>query len=113
MLKEVQKLKNKSINCFLCTNNEKYRVDYNFNKLELNKYFDGIFYSAQIGHKKQEPEFWQKTYEILGYPDKKTVLFWDNSEDKLEAARKFGFTTEFFTDFKNYKNKIKKYTNNK
>ena len=109
MLDSASRLRQKGINCYLCTNQEKYRVNYNFKKLGLNKYFDGIFYSAKIGHKKQEPEFWQEVYKILKFPDKKTVLFWDNSKDKLEAAKEFGFNTELYTSFKDYENKIKKY----
>ena len=109
LLEKVQELRKKGMYCFLCTNNEKYRVLHNFHKLGLDQYFDGIFYSAQIGHTKQEPEFWQKIYDIMGRPEKKTVLFWDNSEDKLNTAKKFGFHTELYTNLEDYKNKIKKY----
>ena len=109
IIDNIKQLRQKGINCYLCTNQEKYRVDYNFNTLGLNTYFNGIFYSAEIGHKKQVPEFWQKVYRAIKLPDKKTILFWDNSEDKLKAAKDFGFLVEPYINFSDYKIKIKKY----
>ena len=105
-----QRLRADGIKCFLSTNNEKYRVDYLFNRLGLNKYFDGIFYSAKIEYMKQDERFWQEVLKQLKTSDKKSVLCWDDEQRKLEAAKKFGFITELYTNLNEFKNKIKKYT---
>ena len=105
----VQKLRNDGIKCFLSTNNEKYRVEYLLNIVGLKKYFDGIFFSSEIGYMKQKKEFWQIVYNRLGNPDKESVLCWDDEAKKLEAAKKLGFLAELYTDFKNYENKINYY----
>jgi putative hydrolase of the HAD superfamily len=111
MLASVAELRKAGIKCFLDTNNEKYRVKYLLNELDLRKHFDGMFSSAEIGFMKQEKEFWQTIHNKLGSPDKTSVLCWDDEEIKLEAAKEFGFLTELYTSLNKYKNKINKYLN--
>ena len=83
-------------------------MEYFENVLDFKNIFDNVFSTHRIGFSKAQPEFWQAVYETLGKPDKKTVLCWDNDQEKLESAKNFGFLTEQYTNFEDYKNKIKK-----
>jgi putative hydrolase of the HAD superfamily len=113
MIESIKDLKNKGIRCYLATNNEKYRVEYFSDVLGFKDIFDGIFSSDKIGFQKSQQEFWQVVYEQTGKPDKKTVLCWDNDEEKLKAIKNFGFLTEVYTNFNEYKNKLNNIINKK
>ena len=78
IIESVKELRNKGIKCYLNTQNEKYSVDYAFKKLELKKYFDGIFSSDKLGFIKSEQKFWEAVYKKLNNPDKKSILCWDD-----------------------------------
>jgi len=112
MLKSIKDLRAKGIKCCLATNNEKYRVEYFENVLKFKNIFNGVFSTHEIGFSKSQPEFWQAVYEKLSKPDKKSVLCWDNDKEKIESAKSFGFQTEHYVSFDDYKNKIKNYINN-
>ena len=113
MLKSIDGLRAKGIKCYLATDNEKYRVEYFENVLNFKKIFDGVFSQRKIGFSKYQLEFWQAAYDQLEKPDKKSVLCWDNDQDKLDPAKNFGFQTELYTNFKEYKNKINNYLTKK
>ena len=110
ILENIKNLRSLGIKCFLSTNNERYRTDYILKNIGLEKYFDGIFSSGHIGHQKPQQNFWQAVYDKLGKPDKQSILCLDDDKINIESAKEFGFLTELYTDFNEYKNKIKKYT---
>lgn len=107
MLENVKNLRNKSIVCYLGTNNEKYRVQYLFENLGLKNFFDGVFSSAELGFLKPQPEFWSVIHDHLGRPDKSEVLVWDDDEENVESAKSFGFHSEFYSDPDAYENRMK------
>jgi putative hydrolase of the HAD superfamily len=111
MIENVNFLKDKGIECYLDTNNEKYRVQYLFDNLKLKKIFDGGFFSAEIGFLKPQPEFWSAIHQQLGWPDKSEVLVWDDDEKNVESAKKFGFHSELYSGFEEYQNKMKSLIN--
>lgn len=106
IIDSVKELRNQGIKCYLNTQNEKYSVDYAFKKLELKKYFDGMLSTDKLGFIKSEQKYWEAVYKKLNNPDKKSILCWDDIEKNIEAAKKFGFEAELYTDFNDYKNKI-------
>ena len=107
MLESVKNLRSKGIGCYLNTNNEKYRVQYLFENLDLKKIFDGVFSSAELGFLKPQPEFWSAIHERLGKPDKSEVLVWDDDEENVESAKNFGFHSESYSDYDAYENRMK------
>ena len=102
MLESVKALKIKGVQCYLNTNNEKYRVQYLFEDLKLKDFFDGVFSSAELGYLKPQPEFWSAMYDRLGKPNKKDVLVWDDDEENVASATQFGFQAEFYSNFDSY-----------
>jgi len=107
MLESVMALRNGGMLCYLETNNEKYRVKYIFENLNLKDFFDGVFSSAELGFLKPQQEFWSAIYDRLGKPDKSGVFVWDDDLENVESARNFGFNAEFYSDFDSYENKMK------
>ncbi|MDO8444265.1 MAG: hypothetical protein Q7S80_02065, partial [bacterium] len=58
ILESVRLLRSRGIKCYLCTNNEKYRVDHFQYFFKLDREFDRLFASSEIGFKKPQIEFW-------------------------------------------------------
>ncbi len=109
MLSSVENLRKSGIKCFLNTQNEKYLVEYVFEKIGLKKYFDGIFFTCEIGYLKSQQEYWETIYKKLGSPDKKSILCWDDEEKNIIAAREFGFSAELYKNYAEYNKKINNY----
>lgn len=101
-----QQLRNQGIACYLGTNQEKYRIEYMKNKMGFSEIFDGIFSSADIGHKKPQPEFFKYIFRKLSPIEKQEVWFWDDTQESVEGAKDFGFKADLYTDFATFKNKM-------
>ncbi|MDO8620639.1 MAG: HAD family hydrolase [bacterium] len=111
ILREVAILRAKGIRCFLATDNEKYRTEYLWTNLDLKSQFYGIFSSSILGVRKSTPEFWAKAFEQVQAIDRRSVLVWDDEEENVTAAKAFGLSAEFYTDFTNYLQKTANYMN--
>lgn len=92
----IQNLRKGGIKCFLHTNNEKYRTEYIWKKLNLEKHFDGIFSSSDLGCKKPNNIFWDTLYSKLKRPNKSEVLVLDDDKENVESAGNFGFNANLF-----------------
>ena len=93
----IQSLCQIGVRCFMTTNQEKYRSEYLQNFLGHSKVFERVFYSAQIGATKKQPEYFQFVYKHLDGISKNQILLIDDDEENIEAAKIFGFETHFFT----------------
>jgi len=74
---------------FLLTNAHYKVLDIKFKKTELGKYFDAAITSFEIGHPKEDLEFWEKASGLLGF-DKDKSLFIDDTKAVLRTAKAFG-----------------------
>lgn len=106
IVKVIRDLKQKGINCYLATNNERYRTEYMVQKLEFEKIFAKIFSSAYIGLKKPQVEFYDYILNEIGFK-KDEVMFWDDQAEELEDVKKQGYMIEKYTDFTSFRNKLK------
>jgi HAD superfamily hydrolase (TIGR01509 family) len=107
MIKVVNLLKGQGIKCYLHTNNEKYRADYITNNLGLNKFFDKIFSSSNIGYLKSQIEFWQVVFNDFIAIEKDEVLVFDDAEKNITVAKQFGFRVELYSNFDKFESKLK------
>lgn len=107
ILKNIELLRSKGIKCYLHTNNEKYRVQYLLNEVGLKIYIDGVFYSAQVGYKKPQQEFWSAVYKKIGLSNKNEVIVWDDKQENVESAKEFGFISELYINFDSYEKCMK------
>lgn len=109
LVKYIQQLRQKGIQCYLATNQEKYRATYMLDKMGFKDCFDQVFASAHLGHKKPDLEFFSKVMEKLSEIKKDEVLFWDDTLENIEAAIQFGIKAEFYTNFQDFKEKMQNY----
>ena len=102
----IESLRDKGVPCYLATEQEKYRAEY-MKKVMFKDLFDGTFITADIGHKKSAPEFFEAAYEQLkathGELPMSDIVFFDDSQDKVDAATKVGLTAYLYTGLDQFK----------
>jgi len=106
IVKIIENLRGKNIKCYLCTNNEKYRTEYLRDKLKLNKIFDAIFSSSEVGYLKENKNFWKVIYNNLPKLSKSDILVVDDDQKNIDSAKEFGFSGQLYTDLKSLKSRI-------
>jgi putative hydrolase of the HAD superfamily len=101
IVKLIENLKNKNINCYLMTNNEKYRTEYLKKEVGLDNIFNKVFSSAYIGCMKPEKECFDYLYREVKI-DKEEILFCDDNKDNIEGASSFGFETYLYKSYNEF-----------
>lgn len=91
VLADMAKLRAAGHRVYLATNQEHMRATYLMETLGLAQEVDGIFYSAEIGHKKPSPEFYDHITRTLGEVPSNITLV-DDTEQNVLAAREKGWT---------------------
>jgi len=76
---------------FLATNQEHLRARYLMDRLGLSAHVDGIVYSAAVGARKPEPEFFANAAELSGAPPEAHLLV-DDAPANVEGARQTGWS---------------------
>jgi len=94
----IQTLRKQGIQCCLATSQECGRALYMREVMGFHNIFDALFISCEIGCKKPDPAFFRHIQKHLGL-DGGTLLFLDDRPENVEAARKFGWNAELYTDF--------------
>jgi putative hydrolase of the HAD superfamily len=84
---ELMRQQNKKI--YMLTNAHYKTVKIKFNKTQIGKYFDDVLCSFNVGHPKEDIEFWQKAEKRLKF-NKEEALFIDDTEDVMKTAREYG-----------------------
>ncbi len=74
---------------YLLTNAHYKTVKIKFRKTQIGEYFDEVLCSFNVGHPKEDIEFWEKAANKLKF-DKEHSLFIDDTEDVLITAREYG-----------------------
>ncbi len=93
----IEATKKKGIICVLATNNESYRMSYFIKKYNLKEHFDKLFLSYEIGFLKPQKEFLEKMLKELSVP-KEAILFCDDKQSFIDAAKEFGLKTHLYTN---------------
>lgn len=101
----IKGLQKKGIDCYLATNQEKYRGAYLLNEMGLGQLFTKAFISASVGYKKPQPEFFKHILSELKR-DAREVLYWDDSKSAIETAKNLAIKAELYTNFDAFKNKM-------
>lgn len=84
---EMMQKQNKKI--FMLTNAHFKTVKIKFNKTKIGKYFDDVLCSFNVGHPKEDLDFWRKAQKKLKF-DTGSSLFIDDTEDVLKTAKEYG-----------------------
>jgi putative hydrolase of the HAD superfamily len=85
---------------------EQYRTAYILQEMGFEKQFDGIFSSAFIGYKKNQPEFYIHILNKLDIVNAEEVLFWDDTPKNVLTARSVGLQAELYTGFADFIEKM-------
>lgn len=95
----IKRLKAEKIQCYLVTNQEKYRGQYL--RERTSSLFEDVFVSGEIGHKKDEREFYEYIDKEIQdrVSEKQLVLLIDDDKKNIDAAKKFGFDTIYYQKF--------------
>ena len=105
----IKELQQKGIRCYLATNQEKYRFAHILEKVGLMNTLDSVFASSHVGEKKPKQEFFIKIFEKLNNIEKNQIIFWDDKEVNIQAAKDFGIHAEMYTSFEDFKKKMDMY----
>jgi putative hydrolase of the HAD superfamily len=92
----VASLRATGLPCYLATNQERYRTAYIQDKMGLGARLDGIFYSADVGFRKPQPEFFDAVAESLRPLAPESLLLLDDAEANVVAARACGWQAELY-----------------
>lgn len=75
--------------CWLATNADCAGLRFKLEAMQIADYFELIISSEQLGHAKEEAEFWPKLQALHAF-DAKSSYFIDDTERVLHAADQFG-----------------------
>lgn len=82
---------------FVATGQEHHRARYLWNELGFSKHFDRLFYSAELGCLKTDPQFFAGINRTLGIDADEQPLFFDDKENVVDLARRSGWDATVFT----------------
>ncbi|WP_434044097.1 MULTISPECIES: HAD family hydrolase [Sorangium] len=67
-------------------------------RVGLARFFREIFCYAELGYKKNQPEFWQAVAAQLGFPLHRIAMIGDSLEHDCVAPRSFGVQAVWFNE---------------
>ncbi|MBD3649619.1 MAG: HAD-IA family hydrolase [Pseudomonadales bacterium] len=79
----------------LATNQQQHRIDYMRSELGYSELFDHFVVSCEIGESKPDTDYFHKAIDLLNL-DPGEILFFDDKEPNVEAARSTGIRAEVF-----------------
>ena len=97
LLAIARQLRSRGIKVYLATDQEKYRTKY-MREVMFPDQLDGMFVSCELGYLKKQPEYFRLVLDKLPGIDPKDVLFFDDSQDKIDSARAAGINAELYFD---------------
>ncbi len=98
VLQAVEKMKKKGVKIYLASDHTAYRKNDMMQRMGLNTYFDGAFFSCDLGATKDDLDFYRQAIEQLGLQPEE-ILFWDDEEENIETAKKAGVDARLYEDF--------------
>lgn len=108
-MEALEMLKKKGVKIAIVSNTFTQSVDGLLEKFGMDKLFDAVCFSCDIGSLKTDPGLIQAALDKLGVTKEETVLVGDSLETDIAGAEKAGVTPVLIDrkDTRNYTNKIK------
>lgn len=91
----LKQLRGKGIKIYLVSDHSKYRANDLWKNLGLKKYFDGHFFSCNLGVTKEQPDFYKKVLQDLQLQPY-DVVFLDDEEENVAVAKKAGLQIQLY-----------------
>lgn len=108
LMTDIQRLRQRCYQCGLATLQERRRAAYMRREMHFDRFFDGLFFSCELGYMKTDAAFYTSIEQQLGLPGD-AILFWDDSAANVEAARSSGWNAEVYTSLDDFREKIARY----
>lgn len=89
LIEKIQELRKKWVQCYVATNQEKYRLNYLRKDMNFENLFDGLFCSAEMGMKKPDLQYYQSIIDTL-WVLPSDIMYYDDAEENIEAAKNLG-----------------------
>lgn len=89
LINAIQRLRKNETICCLTTSQERNRAEYMKTEMGFQDAFDYLFFSCEVGWQKPEQSYYEHVEKVLGV-EKKSILFWDDYEKNVRAAREVG-----------------------
>ena len=96
LLQELSLVRSAGVRVYLATNQEHLRAAYLMEKLGLAEHVDGIYYSARLGARKPDMEFFANVQTAVGLCGEEVLLI-DDSRQNIEAALRAGWQALHWT----------------
>lgn len=111
LISQIERFRSQGIKCYLCTDNAKSRAEFLLNEMNFNNIFDGYFISCFIGFRKRHDEFWDYVMDKLGKEAENIesggVVFFDDIQNNIDMALKFGINAILFKGMIQFKKDLK------
>lgn len=108
LLNVIQRLRQDGFLCCLLTSQEHNRAEYMKTKMGFQDAFDYLFFSCEVGRQKPDQDYYQYIEKSLNL-EKESILFWDDLEINVIAARENGWKAEIYTGFDEFVKTMNKY----
>ena len=102
----IHKLRSRGLFCVLCTNNERYRMEYLKSKYNLTDLFDEILASYEIGTCKPQQKMFDRI-KMISSPVR-SILYFDDREENIERAKDSGLDAVHFESIEQFKEQLEK-----
>ncbi len=107
MIELAEKLKDRGVKIFILSNNFIERADYYKKTFPfIEEFFDKVYYSWQTGFVKPDPEAYKKLLADNNLKPKECIYF-DDSKENIEVAKKLGIKSFLFEGIDNIKRLLK------
>jgi len=104
LLKKIQEIRNIGVKCFIASNQNNFRKNHLMQKLEIQKNFDGSYFSCDFNAVKNDDKFWillkqdiKSKYKNLIFEN---VLFLDDMDININKAMKYGINGKIINNLK-------------
>jgi putative hydrolase of the HAD superfamily len=98
LLAAVQQARAAGIRAVVATNQERHRLAYLREQMDFGTHFDALYASAHLGMTKPAARFFEAVTTDLAVPVDQ-VIFWDDSQANVDAARAHGWQSELYSDY--------------
>jgi putative hydrolase of the HAD superfamily len=92
----VRNMRRRNLPCYIASTQEQYRAGYLMNNKEFSEHFNGFFFSYMFGCQKPQAQFYSLVEKGIGVAPNE-LLFFDDQELNVIAARKAGWNAEIYT----------------
>ncbi len=99
LIAKIQDIRKRGVQCYLATNQEKYRTDYMKKEMGFGVLFDGIYTPFEIGYRKPDLEFYTYIVRDLRI-NPENIVYLDDEVENIERAKELGILGHVYCDIR-------------